>query len=77
MKTQHVLAAAVMVFFVAPILLGLGSFFVIPLVLLAVAVLPILLVGGIVMLFVAWHRAASTSHDDFRPHPRRHLPLHA
>jgi hypothetical protein len=59
MKTQHALTVVAMVL-MTPILFGLGSFMVIPLILLAVAVLPIMIIGGIVM-FVAWHRASPGS----------------
>lgn len=64
-----------MTVFVAPILLGLGSFFLIPLVLVGVAVVPLAIVTGIVMLLIAWHRSIDSTVD--RPRRRPQLPLTA
>lgn len=78
MKAQHVLAAVAMALFVGPIVLGLGSFFVIPLVLIGVAVLPIALIGGIVVFATGWpHDLDSTPDDGPRPHRHPRLPMFA
>jgi hypothetical protein len=77
MKTPHALAIAVTVLLLTPVVLGLGSFFVIPLVLLAAAVLPVALLVGIAALIVMWTRTADGSSDDFHTHTRPHAPLPA
>ena len=64
-----------MMLFVAPIVLGLGSFFVIPLVLLAVAMLPVAIGTGIVVLIVGWRHPIHRAPDDPRPHHHPPLPL--
>jgi hypothetical protein len=75
MKTQHVLAAVAMVGLVGPIMLGLGSFFVIPLVLVGVAVLPLVIVGGLFVLATGWHHVLDSDPDGPRPHRHPRLPM--
>jgi uncharacterized membrane protein YqaE (UPF0057 family) len=57
MKTQHVFVAVVVALFVAPVVLSVGTFFLIPLVLLLLALLPGLVVIGLSTLFVSGARA--------------------
>ncbi|HET9622286.1 MAG TPA: hypothetical protein VFP84_13025 [Kofleriaceae bacterium] len=61
----------------APIVLGLGSFFVIPLVLLTAAVLPVAVIVGIAALILVWARTPDVPRDDFHMPPRPHTPVAA
>jgi hypothetical protein len=58
MKTQHVFVAAVVVLFLAPVVLSVGTFFLIPLVLLLLAVLPVLVVIALCALIASGARAS-------------------
>jgi hypothetical protein len=57
MKTQHAFAAVVVALFLAPVVVSVGTFFLIPLVLLLVATLPVIAVLGLSALIVSGARA--------------------
>jgi len=59
MKTQHVFAAVIVALTLTPVVLSVGTFIVVPLVMLLLAFLPVIAVLGLSMLVVSGARAAA------------------